>query len=176
MERILKLTPTIRKIGYKLALTSPEHTSDDLFQVAMVGLIEKAENDTTFLEQKDGYILGKARLIMLQFCRSAQDYIKYVDSPTPDPNPSNSNDVMDGIVTPSCDLETQYIEAEKFRELAQITLSLSPDKQKIVSLIYQGYKLKDIANDTGVSYSCVKNRKSRLFSELRDRIKEQETD
>ncbi len=52
---LTRLLPDLQAIaGY---IISPEYTRDDLVQVMSEKIIERAQKDPTFLDQKDSYIL-----------------------------------------------------------------------------------------------------------------------
>ncbi|UWG97437.1 sigma-70 family RNA polymerase sigma factor [Dehalobacter sp. DCM] len=70
------------------------------------------------------------------------------------------------------DIEEIIAEKELLTELLSALEELDPDNRRIMELFASGKSERDIAADIGLSQKAVNKRKTKLFAQLKDRLKD----
>ena len=168
-EKIEKLTPTLSHKAQFLALASPEDDADDMFQEMVLQVIEHSEKDSNFCEQTDNYIIwdavhtgGKGA------ARKSRTYGKYVDAEPQIAANDDDEDMgwVDSLADTSGNPEELFIESEEIDNLSAAISALSPDNQRIVTMLYQGYNQNEISEALGIGKSAVSQRKATIERQM----------
>lgn len=163
-SRISDLTPALQ--GKARAFATPEFTAEDVFQAIVVALIEKANEDPSFAEQGDGYIIRHAEWTARHLNRNARTYGKYVDEEriTLDDNAEAVSDfelIIDaGSVEEIADMN------EKLGELKSSLKEMTPANRKIAYLLFIGYSKSEIADELKISRPAVSQRIQTIQKQL----------
>jgi len=72
----------------------------------------------------------------------------------------------------SADIEEILAEKELLKELLSALEELDPDNRRIMELFANGMSEREIAADIGLSQKAVNKRKTKLFAQLKDRLKD----
>jgi RNA polymerase sigma factor (sigma-70 family) len=137
--------------------TSEDHTPEDLKQIMMVSIWEKALNDPSFLEESPSYIATFGGWMAGNAVSKEKTYRKHVVS-VGEENESDE-DFLFEFVDLTGNPEDLIVRKEIFAELyADMRDVLTEDSQRIVLKLMSGFKAVEIAEETGVSRAAVSKR------------------
>lgn len=166
---IIRLTPKIAGQARKYASSASGLDADDLYQNACLQLIEKTNDDDSILDQQDAFILQAIKWNMGHDALKSRIYTKYVEA---EPRATNDEgDEIDWLETLISDNgntpEKQMIRKEQIEKLQAAIRTLSPDNQKVVEMLLEGHKQKEIAEALNITSPAVTQRKAYIASQLR---------
>ena len=162
---LTRLLPDLQAIaGY---IISPEYTRDDLVQVMSEKIIERAQKDPTFLDQKDSYILTFATWRGKVAAGYGYTYNKYMGEEqviaTEDGEESSSFDYIPGS-DPSPEEIT--VQREEMAMLVARMKGFNRHDVQIVSMLYVGYTRAEIARELGITKSAITQRISKIVQRI----------
>lgn len=165
---INRLTDDLKAIaGY---IISPDHTRDDLFQIMVKVLIERAQREPDFINQKDAYILKYASWNVRNAANSARTYLRIILPETiikDDEGDEVSN--FDFLKAPCEDPESQIIRDEAIDSLIADLNKLKGRDHAIVCLMYCGYSRTEIAKELGITKSAITQRARKIAEALKNK-------
>jgi RNA polymerase sigma factor (sigma-70 family) len=167
-EKIEKITPALARKAQYLANASPEHDANDLYQEGVLRVLERGESDPTFCEQKDQYVIWDAvHSGCKRAARKSRTYGKYVE-PEPKAYSDEDEDIdwIETLADTSSNPEDQFIQSEELTRLSGAISTLSPENQKIIGMLYQGYSQNEIAATLGIGKSAVSQRKATIEKQI----------
>lgn len=162
---------------YNQTMAAPE-PADDLYQQAVLTIIERAETNPEFLNQNDFYIV-QAGVWAASHQVEKQQVIERHTWEDSGNNPENwdcelgtdavevndwsINELIDSIIDP----EEAVIRSEHLRNLIDAVRRLSPDNQAIVKMLGEGIPESKIAEALHISRPAVSQRKKTIAANLR---------
>ena len=155
--RIVALEARIR-----LTVASPVDPSDadDAFQFAVEYLLTHMQaNDA------DGRYLANAKMRAKEYRNQARTYTFYVATE----DTLTSDGLHDGFEMLAADTESaedETIRRQEAEAIMQAVAELNPENQKVVSMLYAGYKQSEIARALNVSEAAISLRIDRIASQL----------
>ena len=138
-------------------LTSQDHTPDDLKQIMMISIWEKALAEPEFLEKSPSYIATFGGWMAGNAVSKEQTYRKHVLSVSEENE--NDEEYLFEFVDVNGNPEDLVVRLETFTELYNdLCETLSEDSRKIVLKLMSGVQQVEIAEETGVSRAAVSKR------------------
>jgi len=171
-SRITSLFPRLNRIARYLAHPGLEYTADDLYQEMALTILDRSAGDSTFLDQRDGYLLQCASWDARNVAAKGRTYNRLVAAEwflavrSAAADDGDEISLLELFADPDLTPEEHYLQTEQLEELAAAAASLSPSNQKIVGLIAIGYNWAEIADQLGVSRSAVSQRKNIIARQL----------
>lgn len=162
-DRFTELTPRLQRKAAVLAHLNNEHAADDLFQEMAVSYINRTARDPKFTAQKDAYIANELTWDAQNVAEKGRVYNRYMDSEhifSDDDGDEISS--FELIASSAPNPEDAYIETETLEALSEAILSLTPENQQIVKMIYLGYSQVEIAVKMGISKPAITQRKATI--------------
>lgn len=177
MTPLDSLLPELKKTASILALRSYDIEAEDLFQEMCLVILEKAQSDPEFMEQKPNYIKGQAWFVGLRRLEKTYTYRRHIvrNSAAMRAIDSQALDLFESLseVIEETDLsgqEPRQVETSLVRswEMAEVFATLDAKNQTIVQGLFIGLEGREIAEEIGISPAAVSQRKkiiARLFEE-----------
>ncbi len=178
--KIEEISPALRrKIGF---LKDANLTTDDLFQEAILVIMQRALNDATFLENKDAYIIQAGFWAAQHRCETSRVYTNHLYEETAIAGTAlaaaqqvggttNSDEEEDGeLIDMFCDPDLtpeaslQYGQAVS--DLVEAVKKCSPTNQAIIRRLAAGESESEIAAALGITRPAVSQRKKTIAAQL----------
>lgn len=156
-ETMKRLSPTLRRITYKLNGHFTFFDEDDLFQEALEHLWAAFENGS-LSDKTDSYVLQGCYFHLKNYIRKTMDRVKLISIDLPiDEDGSTVEDTLtcpDNSAEGRCD-NTFLAETVKGR-------GLSEREERVLSLSLSGMTVREIGEELGVSHVMVVKIKGRI--------------
>lgn len=150
-DRIAKISPRLERALRGVA--SPEYPISDLFQIAVLAIIEQSTKEPDFASHEDGYIVQRGVWAARTSIASGERYNYHVPA-----------SLEDSDITPDYAGDpAQIVERrETLRALIDTVGELDDANQVIVTMLYYGAAKGDIAAKLGISRGAVSHRIGRI--------------
>jgi len=166
-QRFEDLSPRLQRRSRSLAHTCNEHTADDLYQDMAVSYLVRTQRQPEFASQTDAYIFTDLTWDAQNVAEKGRTYNRYMDSEhifSDDEGDEVSS--FELIASGEPNPEDSYIDTEAIEALSAAILTLTPENQQIVKMIYLGYSQVEIAAQLGVSKPAITQRKATIEKAL----------
>jgi RNA polymerase sigma factor (sigma-70 family) len=152
-----KLSPTLRRITYKLNGHFTFFDEDDLFQEALEHLWNAFENGSIG-EKTDSYILQGCYFHLKNYIRKTMDRVKLTSINLP--IDEDGSTVEDTLTCPDNSTEEAADNAILAESLGRI--GLSGREEKVLSLSMSGMTVREIGKEMGISHVMVVKIKNKI--------------
>lgn len=172
-DRIVALTPALRRIARATVGTLSEYDAEDLYQTIVLKMLERAAQDPAFAQKSDTELLTFAQWRARSKAGAGRIYTKYVE-PEKFYHDDEGDEIsfLELIPSNALDPEEAVIAAEGLTAIEDLIQSLDPANRKIIYLLYQGYNQVEIAAALNVTRSAVNQRKSAIGKYLSHALEE----
>jgi RNA polymerase sigma factor (sigma-70 family) len=167
-DRITEITPRLTHLVKGIA--SDQYSQEDLFQAAILGILEKAEKVAGFAEQKNAYLIQYGFWYAQHQIDAGANYQKHItmdlDTEIEADDEEDDFTAYNLLPDPSESIETTIERRESLAKLIAQVKSLSPSHQAIVKMIGEGCSNLEIARRMGVTPGAIVHNKKRIQAEL----------
>jgi len=150
-------------------VSSPDHTADDLVQIAAMTIFEKAQKDPTFLDRSKTYVITFGKWAMWRAAGKAQTYSRYVAGETLWTN-ENGDELAILDVAPSYRSNPEDIIIEK-QTIAEFEMTVDEEvsvkNKQIIGMLELDYRKSYIAKFFSVSRPAISQRFATIKANLK---------
>lgn len=178
-NRIETLSKKIEFVAKKISAYSPERDWEDYYQAMIKAILERNLVDPTFSDQTDAYIVKYAEFMGQHQLKKSQVYLRYVDEEGNQVSPEDADEADDNYALdlmvehnklfqsiPAVETEVMWLETDE--QILDGFEVLSSENQKVVKMIYLGYKQTEIAEVLGISKPAVNQRLQTIAKTLKN--------
>lgn len=161
---IESLLPALRRQAFWIRdqVDAVDLSVDDLMQIMVVFVLEKAAQDATFLRQTKNFVVNLATWRAQNSCRAQRARRVKIAFVVDEEGDDGDEDSIEQIPDP-----VDYLErAELSERLAEQVAGLTPRQQMIASLLAQGYSKSETAGKLGCRPELVSREISRMRASL----------